>query len=48
VLPLALAHFICSYAASTMNVAISTIAADLDTPVSGIQADRRSRPRGRS
>jgi hypothetical protein len=37
VLPLALPQFIGSYAASTMNVAIGTIAADLDTPVSGIQ-----------
>src|ERR1700712_176149 len=37
VLPLALAQFIASYAGSNMNVAISTIAADLDTPVSGIQ-----------
>jgi MFS family permease len=37
VLPLALAQFICSYAGSNMNVAISTIAEDLDTPVSGIQ-----------
>jgi MFS family permease len=37
VLPLALAQFICSYAASNMNVAISTIATDLDTTVTGIQ-----------
>src|SRR3954466_2550378 len=37
VLPLALAQFIASYAASNMNVAISTIAEDLDTPVSSIQ-----------
>jgi MFS family permease len=37
VLPLALAQFIASYAASNMNVAISTIADDLDTDVSGIQ-----------
>ncbi|MFL6111606.1 MAG: MFS transporter, partial [Catenulispora sp.] len=37
VLPLALAQFICSYAASNMNVAISAIAADLHTNVSGIQ-----------
>ena len=37
VLPLALAQFIASYAASNMNVAISTIAADLDTDVTGIQ-----------
>lgn len=38
VLPLALAQFICSYAASNMNVAISAIAKDLDTSISGIQA----------
>src|SRR4051794_25691726 len=37
VLPLALAQFIASYAGSNMNVAISTIAEDLDTPVSSIQ-----------
>ncbi|WP_116450384.1 MFS transporter [Blastococcus litoris] len=37
VLPLALAQFIASYAASNMNVAISTIADDLDTDVGGIQ-----------
>src|SRR3954468_21027229 len=37
VLPLALAQFIASYAASNMNVAISTIAADLGTSVTGIQ-----------
>src|SRR5436305_14050337 len=37
VLPLALAQFICSYAASNMNVAISSIAKDLGTTVSGIQ-----------
>ena len=37
VVPLALAQFICSYAASNMNVAISTIADDLDTTVTGIQ-----------
>ena len=37
VLPLALAQFIASYAASNMNVAISTIADDLDTSVTGIQ-----------
>ncbi|MGY1747529.1 MFS transporter [Blastococcus sp. SYSU D00695] len=37
VLPLALAQFIASYAASNMNVAISTIADDLDTDVPGIQ-----------
>jgi MFS family permease len=37
VLPLALAQFIASYAASNMNVAISTIADDLHTSVTGIQ-----------
>src|SRR5690242_21536575 len=37
ILPLALAQFICSYAATNMNVAISTIAADLHTDVAGIQ-----------
>ncbi|GIM95932.1 MFS transporter [Paractinoplanes toevensis] len=37
VLPLALAQFIASYAASNMNVAISTIADDLGTTVGGIQ-----------
>ena len=37
VLPLALAQFIASYAASNMNVAISTIADELETDVSGIQ-----------
>jgi MFS family permease len=37
VLPLALAQFIASYAASNMNVAISTIADELHTSVSGIQ-----------
>src|SRR4051812_26498053 len=37
VLPLALAQFIASYAGSNMNVAISTIASDLGTSVSGIQ-----------
>lgn len=36
-LPLALAQFICSYAASNMNVAINSIAADLDTTVHGVQ-----------
>lgn len=36
-LPLVLAQFICSYAASNMNVAISSIAADLSTTVSGVQ-----------
>jgi MFS family permease len=37
VLPLALAQFIASYAASNMNVAITTIAHDLSTDVAGIQ-----------
>jgi MFS family permease len=37
VLPLALAQFIASYAATNMNVAISTIAKDLGTTVIGIQ-----------
>jgi len=36
-LPLALAQFIASYAASNMNVAISNIAADLHTDVHGVQ-----------
>ena len=36
-LPLVLAQFICSYAASNMNVAISGIATDLGTTVSGVQ-----------
>jgi MFS family permease len=37
ILPLALAQFIASYAASNMNVAISAIAKDLGTTVSGVQ-----------
>jgi MFS family permease len=37
VLPLALAQFVCSYAGSNMNVAISSIASDLGTPVHSIQ-----------
>jgi MFS family permease len=37
VLPLALAQFICSYAATNMNVAISAIAKDLSTTVIGLQ-----------
>jgi MFS family permease len=37
ILPLALAQFIASYAATNMNVAISTIARDLGTNVSGVQ-----------
>jgi len=36
-IPLALAQFICSFAGSNMNVAISTIADDLGTSVTGIQ-----------
>lgn len=37
VFPLALAQFVCSYAASTMNVSISSIAHDLGTDVHSIQ-----------
>jgi MFS family permease len=37
VVPLALAQFIASYAATNMNVAISAIATDLDTTVIGLQ-----------
>jgi MFS family permease len=37
VLPLALAQFIASFAASNMNVAINSIAADLGTTVIGVQ-----------
>jgi MFS family permease len=37
VLPLALAQFISSYAATNMNVAIGDIARDLDTTVAGVQ-----------
>ncbi|GAB2809943.1 MFS transporter [Lentzea nigeriaca] len=37
ILPLALAQFIASYAATNMNVAISTIAADLGTTITGVQ-----------
>jgi MFS family permease len=37
ILPLALAQFICSYAATNMNVAISAIAKDLGTTVAGVQ-----------
>jgi MFS family permease len=36
-LPLALAQFIASYDTSSMNVAISNIAADLDTTITGVQ-----------
>jgi MFS family permease len=35
--PLVLAQFLCSFAATTMNVAISSIAHDLGTTVSGVQ-----------
>jgi MFS family permease len=37
ILPLALAQFIASYAATNMNVAISAIAKDLSTSVAGVQ-----------
>ena len=37
ILPLALAQFIASYAATNMNVAISSIATDLGTTVAGVQ-----------
>jgi MFS family permease len=37
ILPLALAQFIASYAATNMNVAISAMAKDLGTTVSGVQ-----------
>jgi MFS family permease len=37
IVPLALAQFIASYAATNMNVAISTIADDIGTSVAGIQ-----------
>jgi MFS family permease len=36
-LPLVLAQFLCSYAASSLNVAISAIAGDLGTNVTGVQ-----------
>jgi MFS family permease len=35
--PLVLAQFLCSFAATTMNVAISNIASDLGTTVGGVQ-----------
>ena len=35
--PLVLAQFLCSFAATTMNVAISSIAGDLGTNVAGVQ-----------
>jgi MFS family permease len=38
IVPLALAQFIASYAATNMNVAISSIAKDLNTTVVGLQA----------
>src|SRR5215472_1992114 len=37
IVPLALAQFIASYAATNMNVAISAIARDLGTSVAGVQ-----------
>ena len=37
ILPLALAQFIASYAATNMNVAISAIATDLGTSAAGVQ-----------
>src|ERR1700739_4601015 len=37
ILPLALAQFIASYAATNMNVAISNISKDLGTTVAGVQ-----------
>src|SRR5437588_6780036 len=37
IVPLALAQFIASYAATNMNVAISAIAKDLGTTVAGVQ-----------
>lgn len=37
ILPLALAQFIATYAATNMNVAISTIADDLGTTITGVQ-----------
>ena len=37
ILPLALAQFVASYAATNMNVAISAIAKDLSTTVAGVQ-----------
>jgi MFS family permease len=36
-LPLVMAQFLCSFAGTTMNVAISNIASDLGTTVSGVQ-----------
>jgi len=36
-LPLVMAQFLCSFAGTTMNVAISNIATDLGTTVSGVQ-----------
>src|SRR5215469_6042660 len=37
IIPLALAQFVCSYAASNMNVAVTDIARDLGTTVIGVQ-----------
>ena len=42
VLPLALAQFIASYAATNMNVAISAIASDLHTTLVGVQRAART------
>src|SRR5215212_7276320 len=36
-IPLALAQFVCSFAGSNMNVAISSIGKDLGTSVQGVQ-----------
>lgn len=36
-LPLALSQFVCSYAGSTLNVAVTSIASDLGTDVHGVQ-----------
>jgi len=44
ILPVALAQFIASYAATNMNVAISAIAEDLGTTVSGVQTRSRCSP----
>jgi len=44
ILPLALAQFIASYAATNMNVAISAIAKDLGTTVAGSSSPARPRP----
>jgi len=44
IVPLALAQFIASYAATNMNVAISTIAKDLGTTVIGVRRPSRCSP----